>query len=403
MMSAHDSGDNDAARLLEDVARATDLREGPDGVRAILDVVRRSGPISPREAAARLGLPLPVVAAVRRECEKRGLLARDRGMTLSEEGRRLVHDVLGMTAGWATECATCRGHGIVVGESLRPALEALVDIEAAMPSVDTTLDQSHGVPESALRRALYLHHRGALDGRRVIFLGDDDLLSVACGLIAQIEGSPRARELVALDCDARVVNYLGATADARGFALDARVHDLRRPLPEDLRGRFDAFVTDPPYTAAALELFVSRGLSALEPGPGRHGFLAFAHKPPEEMVAAQALLARMGLHMREVLPGFNAYERGGVTQTSQMIHLVTTAKARPTITGDFEGALYTKEINPWLRAYRCQNCRCELLVGPGRDFATIELLKAAGCPECGGDRFRRGRQVRAPEAEKPEA
>jgi len=387
---------------LEDVAGATDLREGPDGVRAILDLVRRSGPISPREVAARLGLPLPVVAAVRRECEKRGLLTRDRGMMLSEEGLALVRDVLGMTAGQATECPTCGGYGIVIGKPLRPTLEALAEIERAMPTVDTTLDQSHSLPESTLRRALYLHHRGALDGRRVIFLGDDDLLSVACGLIGESEGGPRARELAALDCDPRLVDYLRATAEAHGFGLDARVHDLRHPLPEDLRGRFDAFVTDPPYTAAGLELFVSRGLSALQPGSGRHGFLAFAHKPPEEMVAAQALLARMGLQMREVLPGFNAYEGGGVTQTSQMIHLVATAQARATITDDFEGALYTKEMDPWLRAYRCQNCRCELLVGPGREFATIEVLKAAGCPECGGTRFRRGRQVRAPEAEKPQ-
>ena len=64
---------SDPSRLLEELADATRLNEGPEGVRKVLRAIYRSGPVPIRELARDLGIPVPVVAAVRGELETRGL------------------------------------------------------------------------------------------------------------------------------------------------------------------------------------------------------------------------------------------------------------------------------------------------------------------------------------------
>ena len=63
--------------------------------------------------------------------------------------------------------------------------------------------------------------------------------------------------------------------------MDLIEHDLREPLPAELSGGFDVVVTDPPYTVAGAELFLSRAVAALAPQPGRHMFFSFGARRPE--------------------------------------------------------------------------------------------------------------------------
>ena len=46
----------------------------------------------------------------------------------------------------------------------------------------------------------------------------------------------------------------------------------RMQIGAGLRGQFDTVMTDPPYTAAGAELFVSRAVSAFQPEPGKQLF-----------------------------------------------------------------------------------------------------------------------------------
>ena len=60
------------------------------------------------------------------------------------------------------------------------------------------------------------------------------------------------------------------------------------PLPGGLAGGFDVACTDPPYTVAGAELFLSRAVSALAPEPGRHVFFSFGARRPDETLARPA-------------------------------------------------------------------------------------------------------------------
>ena len=122
--------------------------------------------------------------------------------------------------------------------------------------------------------------------------------------------------------------------------MDAELveHDLRRPLPGGLAAGFDVACTDPPYTVAGAELFLSRAVAGLAPEPGGHVFFSFGARRPEETLRAQELIGAMGLTIRGLWPGFNEYLGAGVLAgTSHLYHLRSTAAARPLVEGDFSG------------------------------------------------------------------
>ncbi len=167
-------------------------------------------------------------------------------------------------------------------------------------------------------------------------------------------------------------------------------HDLRQPLPAGLLGAFDVACTDPPYTIAGAELFLSRAVSALAGGTGRHVFFSFGARRPEETLHIQRLIADLGLTVRSLVPGFNSYTGAGVLAgTSNLYHLRTTAQARPAITGEHAGPLYTADTRAAAtRPYRCAGCGSVHQVGPGARWSTVAQLKAAGCPRCQGSVLR---------------
>jgi predicted methyltransferase/DNA-directed RNA polymerase subunit RPC12/RpoP len=408
--------------VLQHVAQSARLREGPAGVEAFLRQLHRESPLPTGELARRLGWPVPVTAAVRGELERAGLVARTPGgVALSAAGQTLVREVLGLATREDPLCPTCSGRRIYVDpvrwESLLARLE---EVHRRNPAVDTTLDQSHGTPETALRRALAMVREGALEGRDVLILGDDDLVSVAIGLLAaprppvtlspphaddgEIGGQGdgvKTRRLTVVDIDPRFLSHIAAAGRELGFPVETVEHDLREPLPEELRAAFDTVETDPPYTLAGLRLFLARGLEALRPGGGRDLFLSYAPRDPDGQRALLAACVDLGLAPYSVLPDFNRYA-GAATLggSSQFLHVRTTVEAGPAVAGRYDGPLYTMEERlagaasgrPAARTYRCLACGTEVRVGPGEGFTTIETLKGRGCPQCGEKRFRAGRR-----------
>ena len=411
--------------VLRQVALATRLREGSVGVEGFLRQLHRESPLPIGELARRLGWPVPVTAAVRGELERAGLVARTPGgAALSAAGQALACGVLGLSAREDSLCPTCAGRRIYVDPARWETLLArLEEVHRRNPTVDTTLDQSHGTPETALRRALAMYREGALEGRDVLILGDDDLVSVAIGLLEATGGKGeagkgddgiRTRRLTVIDVDERFLAHIVAAGKEFGFSVEVVKHDLREPLPEDLKAASDTVETDPPYTLAGLQLFLSRALQALRPGSGRDVFLSFAPRDPASQRALLEVCVDLGLAPYSVTPDFNRYVGAGTLGgSSQFLHLRTTAEAGPatprprsglgedlTVAGRYAGPLYTMEERlaqgkiggPAVRAYRCLACGAEVRVGPGGNFATIETLKERGCPQCGGKRFRAGRK-----------
>jgi N4-bis(aminopropyl)spermidine synthase len=378
----------DMDSVITDVASAVGLAEGRSGVSDVLRAIARSEPVAVRDVSRTAELPVPIVAAVCNELRQRGIVDRTRPVRLTEAGRALL---AGEHPGLNGTCQCCGGSGIAVPGALDELAAQLDRAAAGAPAAKPELDQTHCTVSTKLRRLLAMHEAGALLGARILLLGDDDLMSVAIAAFAAALGRPDGiRRLAVVDSDPDVLAWAGAQIAGTGVDAELVEHDLRRPLPAGLAGGFDVACTDPPYTVAGAELFLSRAVAGLAPEPGRHVFFSFGARRPDETLSAQQLIAGMGLAVRALWPGFNSYLGAGILAgTSNLYHLRSTALARPLVDGAFTGPLYTAEARSAAsRPYRCARCHGVHQVGPGGRFPRIAALQAAGCPQCGGTVFR---------------
>jgi N4-bis(aminopropyl)spermidine synthase len=380
----------DVDAITAEVAAAVGLAEGPAGVADVLRVIARHEPVAAREVSRRAELPVPIVVAVCNELRKRGVVDRARPVQLTTAGRVSLtgHETPGAGHAEITgQCPACDGLGTVVPDALAGLTGLLEQAALGAPAAKLELDQTHCTPDTKLRRVLRMHEAGALAGQRVIVLGDDDLVSVALAVFAAHAGpAATPRRVAVVETDPDLAAYLRRRLADSGMAAEVIEHDLREPLPGPLLRGFDVACTDPPYTVAGAELFLSRAVSALAPGAGGHVFFSFGARRPEETLGTQRMLADLGLAVRSLVPGFNTYTGAGVlASTSNLYHLRTTAGSEPVITGSYTGPLYSADMRvSATRPYRCAGCGAVTQVGPGSSWPTIAQLKAAGCPQCGG-------------------
>lgn len=378
----------DMDSVIADVAAAVGLAEGPSGVSDVLHAIARSEPVAVREVSRMAELPVPIVAAVCNELRRRGVVDRARPVRLTTRGRELLAT---RHAELSVVCPECGGRGLVVPATLDALTTRLGQAAAGAPSAKPELDQTHCTVATKVRRVLAMHEAGALLGRRILILGDDDLMSVAIAWFAQALGvTGGIGRLTVIDSDPDVLSWAAEQIAGTGVAAELVEHDVRRPLPAGLTGGFDVACTDPPYTVAGAELFLSRAVSGLAPEPGRHVFFSFGARRPDETLRVQQLIGSMGLAVRALWPNFNEYQGAGILAgTSHLYYLRSTAAAAPLVEGDATGPLYTAETRAVsARPYRCAQCRAVHEVGPGGRWPRIAALREAGCPQCGGTVFR---------------
>jgi predicted methyltransferase/DNA-directed RNA polymerase subunit RPC12/RpoP len=362
--------------IVAEVAAAVGLAEGEAGVCDVLRAVARREPVAVRNVSRATELPVPIVSAICNELRKRGVVDRQRPVQLTPLGRELA----GAHADVDPTCPACAGRGQVMPRELEPVVRELSSLAERAPRTRVELDQSHCTVETKVMRVLALLEAGALERKRVVLLGDDDLTSIAIRLVAQEIGAP-IEGIVVLDVDPAVVAFV------RRFDVDSVVHDLREPLAQRFRAAADTVFTDPPYTAEGATLFLSRAAEATA-APGRDIFLAFGAKRPNELLRVQRAIAAIGLTVRGLVRNFNEYLGTGVLGgTSHLYHLTTTSELRPLVEGRYEGPLYTADFRDPVRAYRCRSCGAVERVGRGRAWRTVEALRDARCRRCGGEAF----------------
>ena len=319
----------DVDTAVTEVAAAVGLAEGEAGIRDILSALLTAEPAAVRRGRPAGRAPVPIVAAVCGELRKRGIVDTQRPVRLTAagpgggRGRRPAAPRCGPAARPAAAAASSsRPSWPALAEQLQPAADGA-------PGARAELDQTHCTVPTKISRVLRMHEARALAGQRIVLLGDDDLISVAIARFAAWAGNPAmVRRLTVIDTDEAVLDWAGQQVAAAGGTAELVRHDLREPLPAGLLGGFDVAVTDPPYTVAGAELFLSRAVSALAPAPGRHVFFSFGARRPDETLAVQRSIAAMGLAVRSLTAGFNEYLGAGILAgTSNLYHLRSTAAA----------------------------------------------------------------------------
>ncbi|MFX1487500.1 MAG: bis-aminopropyl spermidine synthase family protein, partial [Promethearchaeota archaeon] len=289
------------------IAKKSQLAEGLEGIRSILLTMYRFPSLKNKVVSQKTGIAIPTLAAVRNELVKAGIIEKKN--FLGKKGRDWIKNNLNLTY----EYDPLPGNFTNIIEDLPEEFSYLNNIKSFLenrPSPEFALDQSHADFPTVLKKTLYLVKRGDIEGRRIIFLGDDDFISLAVGL------TKLAKEITVVDIDQRILDFLSESAlklsidNFNIFSLD-----LRESIPQDLLNKYDVVVMDPPYTNEGLRLFLKRAREVVKsnikinnknyPIIGKKCVLSFGNKPPGDMQKLQVSILDHGFIINEMIPDFN--------------------------------------------------------------------------------------------------
>jgi len=335
-------------KTLSLVAERAQLAEGIEGVRSILLVMYRFPSLKNKKVSQKTGIAVPTLAAVRGELVKAGII--EKRNFLGIKGREWVKSNLSLKF----EYDPLPGNFDSIIKELPEEFSYLNNIKTYLdkrPPPEFALDQSHADVPTVIKKALYLLKKGDIEGRNIIFLGDDDFISLAVGL------TKLAKNITVLDIDTRVLDYLSKSVEELSINnFNVISHDLREPFPDDLVNKYDVVIMDPPYTNEGLRLFLKRARQALKsqiningedhPIIGKKCLLSFGNNPPNEMKRLQFSILDHGFIINEMIPDFNHYKGASIIgQFSHLYYLQSvnnpSSKYNLSLT---TGPIYTSEV-----------------------------------------------------------
>ncbi len=367
---------------VKDISDSIGLAEKEEGIRRVLFCLFFLGPGSTKEIARFSRLPLPVVAAIRKEFENSGILNRASGLVLTEKGVHLSENLFHAKA----ECLRLET-GVI--EKIKRELS---EFSKERPVPDRSLDQSHSTIETQINRVQHMLFDDSLIGRDIAILGDDDITSITICLYLQHifrNGTIPCRIRV-YECDQRLTCYISNIAGKHKYPVNVTNMDLKEKMEPAYLDINDIVFTDPPYTANGVRLFLSRAVEMLKWGTGRKIYLNLPRIMREDLLSIQKDILKMNLLIESVLPGFNKYQGNSLYSNQSDLYLISTCQTSRSIIAEsdiFNEDIYTFEVNPKIRYYRCTGCNKIFATGTGK--LSIEILKQSGCDVCRTLKFER--------------
>jgi predicted methyltransferase len=226
---------------------------------------------------------------------------REDRIFISKEGKAFLLDK-NIVPFIDSKCPVCQGRGLINSPYFLGIRERFERIFETRPSETAEFDQGVVPPENSIRRAEFIYERGDLKDKRILFLGDDDLTSVAMAL------TNFAEEIVVIEVDDRIVSYINSVADREHLKLKAISYNAVKQLPEELIAKFDTFLNDPVETVKGMTVFLSRCALSLK-GEGSAGYFGISHYESslKKWFEVEKNLLSMNFVITDVLRDFNEY------------------------------------------------------------------------------------------------
>ncbi|HQL66529.1 MAG TPA: bis-aminopropyl spermidine synthase family protein [Caldisericia bacterium] len=202
-------------------------------------------------------------------------------------------------------CDKCNGRGVYDNLNFWSTLIKEYDeIAKNRPLPTNVYDQGVIDNESAISRFLYMLSRGDLYKKKIIILGDDDLMGILFSLSDIVD------EITVLEIDERLVNYINSVKKEKNLKnIEVYTYDARDPLEDIFKNKFDTFFTDPVETVEGLLIFVSRMVEALK-GDRCSGYfgLSSIESNIDKWFRIQKSLNEMNLVITDIRRNFSYYK-----------------------------------------------------------------------------------------------
>ena len=322
----------------EQIAKRSNLQEGAKGVLNIIIHLYRNqdNKITNKEFARIVGIPVPVISAVRGELIKSGLLETKN--LLSSQAKIWIEAQLKLkfTSEFFNEFSPQLNH---LSKRHQTFFKKVITSLEHRPTPEYKYDQSRSNYITVIKRALLMARNGDIEGKRIVLLGDDDGLAVALAFLNC------AREIFVIDIDPRILQYIQEFAEENNFnkVVRTQLWDIRSAFPKEWLNSYDVFEMDPPYTVSGFQLFVDRALSLINPANNVRGYISFGNKSPFEKWSCQEYLNSSGIVIEEFIPNFNRYRGATILGNSSNLYVVSTVsqKLRRTDSQFQKEAIYT--------------------------------------------------------------
>ncbi|MBE0477621.1 bis-aminopropyl spermidine synthase family protein [Candidatus Aerophobetes bacterium] len=167
-------------------------------------------------------------------------------------------------------CRVC-GDGIDFTRDFKTLLNNFEKAVEKRPLPREEYDQGFMRIEDTVKRAIFMYERADVEKKNIFILGDDDLLSLAIGLMGF------ANLVTVAEVDERIVDFIRKRAKDLGISSIRTVnYNALNELPFNLCGQYDTFVTDPVETLPGLKIFIARCMKSLK-GAGSSGYFGLTH------------------------------------------------------------------------------------------------------------------------------
>lgn len=224
--------------------------------------------------------------------------------------------------------------------SFLSTISLLEKYETLRPTPNRNLDQFSATLETVGKRAAIMDFFSDIRGKRILFLGDDDLTSVA---VANLK---KADEIVVLDIDLRILDVIKKIAKKENLTIKTMLYDARKTPIKDFVGKFDVVFTDPPYSSNGINLFTSRAIQYLDINnkAGRI-YICYGNsdRAKERYLPVFEIFNNSGLVARWIFDKFNRYKGAeSIGSASALYILEVTPATTSLIKGDYKNEnIYT--------------------------------------------------------------
>lgn len=223
----------------------------------------------------------------------------DEGLALTKKGREKIDKSYLFFSTRICDC--CLGKRILMEGKFKEILSDFRKIVEQRPKPSIAFFQGYMKEEDVVARTAFMHRCGDIFRRKVVLVGDDDLLSVALSLT----GMPS--RVCVLDVDERLGDFLKKINQEYGFDIEFRRYNVAEPLPNDLIGSFDVFSSEPLETMSGLKAFVGRGVGCLKKNGSGYFGLTMLEASSQKWAEIEKLLLEMSCVITDIIKDFSRY------------------------------------------------------------------------------------------------
>jgi predicted methyltransferase len=291
----------------EDISGKTDIELCEKDVERIIASVRATDDLW--KIADYSDVAIPALFEALKYLENEGLLKfEDKKVLLTDKGSNIagnLHPVEDLS------CMQCDGRGISF-DRFSELAKTFREIQKNRPAPSHDFDQGYVTPDTTISRFVLAYERGDVQGKDILILGDDDLVSIVLGL----SGLPSS--ITVVEIDKRLTDFIRQVGDSNDFNVSVQDFDLRKPLPKPYTGRFDTFFTDPPETIRAADAFIGRGVNSLKK-PGCSGYFGFTRREASlrKWFDLQRLLLNYNVVITDIIHNFSEYMNWGYEEETR--------------------------------------------------------------------------------------